>query len=136
MKLVISSQMLSELQKAAQDAAPEECCGLLFGTNGGVSGYELTANVAQSPERHFEIDPTSLISAERVMRESGPAILGYFHSHPTGDINPSETDAKSAAPDDRIWLILNGKDSAAWRAVHDGQIFDRFDPISLESTNA
>ncbi|MEP2988877.1 MAG: M67 family metallopeptidase [Parasphingorhabdus sp.] len=128
--------MLEELQKAAKDAAPEECCGLLFGDDGRVSDYELTTNIAHAPEQHFEIDPVSLISAEREMRGKGPAILGYFHSHPTGDVNPSETDAKSAAPDDRIWLILNGNDSVAWRAVQDGQIFGRFDPILLECINA
>ena len=136
MKLVISSQMLGELQKAAKEASPEECCGLLFGDDMQVSDYQLTDNVALNPERHFEIDPAALIAAERAARGDGPEILGYFHSHPTGNIDPSKTDAQSAAPDGRIWLILNGKDAATWRARHDGQIFDRFDPISLECEGA
>lgn len=135
MKLIISSQILGELQKAAKNAAPEECCGLLFGENAVISNYQLATNVAGAPERHFEIDPAVLISAERNMREGGSSILGYFHSHPSSNINPSKTDAQSAAPDGRIWLILDGKDAAAWRAGHGGQIFDRFDPISLECTN-
>jgi len=136
MKLVISSTILREMQKAALNASPEECCGLLFGDDGNVSSHELTENVASNPKRHFEIDPSALISAERLARTGGPPILGYFHSHPTSDINPSKTDAESAAPDGRIWLIVNGSKALAWRAVTEGQIFGRFDPISLECEGA
>lgn len=136
MKLVISSQILGELQKAAAAASPKECCGLLFGENLRVSDYRKADNVADKPERHFEIDPAVLIAAERAARYDGPSILGYFHSHPTGNIEPSRTDAKSAAPDGRIWLILSGSKASAWRAVPDGKVFDRFDPISLECKGA
>lgn len=132
MKLVISRKMLDELQAAALEAEPEECCGLLFGEGGQVSGYEPAENVAENPDRHFEIDPSALIAAERAARDGKLAILGYFHSHPTGNVEPSQTDANSAAPDGRIWLILDGKEASAWCATSNGEIFGRFDPISLE----
>ncbi len=136
MKLVIASEMLRELQLAAVEAMPKECCGLLFGDDGCVSGYELAVNVAENPEMHFEIDPSALIAAERAVRDGEPAILGYFHSHPAGEVSPSITDAESAAPDGRIWLILNGSDAMAWHTGPEGQIFGRFNPISLERIDA
>ncbi|GAA0483064.1 hypothetical protein GCM10009096_26800 [Parasphingorhabdus litoris] len=132
MKLVISSTILDELQQLARETAPEEACGLLFGDNGRVSSFKVTQNVAENRLRHFEIDPVDLISAERAMRDNGPRIIGYYHSHPSGAVGPSQTDAAMAAPDDRIWLIINGQDAAAWQAVENGEIYGRFDPITLD----
>ncbi len=137
MKLVISSVILDDLQELAREAAPEETCGLLFGDNGTALGFLATKNVAENPLRHFEIDPADLIAAERAMRAGGPNILGYYHSHPSGAVEPSKTDAAMAAPDNRIWLIINGRQAAGWQAVSNGEIYDRFDPITLDcqSTN-
>lgn len=137
MTLVLSSAILDELQQLAHQSAPEEACGLLFGDNGTVSGFLATKNVAESPLRHFEIDPVELIAAERAMRDGEANIAGYFHSHPSGTVSPSKTDAEMAAPDGRIWLIINGADAAAWQAKENGEIYGRFNPITLDchSTN-
>lgn len=137
MTLVLSSAILDDLQQLARQAAPKEACGLLFGDNGTVLGFLATKNVAEQPLRHFEIDPADLIAAERAMRDGGPNIAGYFHSHPSGSVSPSKTDAEMAAPDGRIWLIINGDDAAAWQALQNGKIYGRFDPITLDcqSTN-
>ncbi len=132
MRLVISSAILGDLQQLAREMAPEETCGLLFGNNGTVSSFKATKNVARNRLHHFEIDPVDLIAAERAMRYNGPKIIGYYHSHPSGAIEPSKTDAAMASPDDRIWLIINGHAAAAWRSVENGQIYDRFDPITLD----
>lgn len=137
MTLVLSSAILDDLQELARQAAPAETCGLLFGDNGTVSGFLPTKNVAKQPLHRFEIDPVDLIAAERAMRDGGQAICGYYHSHPSGSVSPSKTDAEMAAPDGRIWLIIDGLDAAAWRALHHGKIYGRFDPITLDchSTN-
>ncbi|MEO9469309.1 M67 family metallopeptidase [Parasphingorhabdus sp.] len=132
MKLIISSRIIEELQEIAREEAPSEICGLLFGRNGHVSQAQRTRNVAENPERHFEIDPAALIAAERSMRDSGADIIGYFHSHPGGNIEPSVTDAEMAFPDDRIWVILNGEQVAAWQATASGEIFNRFNPVKLD----
>ncbi len=130
----MASEMLERLQAEARAAMPNEICGLLFGTGGEVSSFSKTANVAANPTRHFEIDPAALIRAERAMREGGPAIRGYFHSHPDGQTRPSPTDAESAAADGRFWLILNGTEAAAWRSVDRGEIYGRFCPVTLDIT--
>ncbi len=124
--------MLADLQQLAEAAAGQEICGILFGRNGRVSARRAARNVADDPSRHFEIDPRTLIDAERGERSGGEPVLGYYHSHPTGTVSPSITDAESAAPDGRFWLIVNGQDAAAWQAVPDGKIYGRFDAIPLD----
>ena len=137
MTLILSSAILDDLRRYAKAAAPEEACGLLFGEGGAVLRAVLANNVAVNRLHFFEIDPAALIAAEKGMRGGGEAIIGYFHSHPEGSVEPSQTDAAMAAPDGRMWLITNGYDVAAWQAVANGQIFGRFNPIPLdcESTN-
>lgn len=128
--------MLAELQHLALAAVPQEVCGILFGRDGRVSAYRAAPNVADDPLRHFEIDPAILIAAERDQRGDGESILGYYHSHPGGMVEPSMTDAENAAPDGRLWLILNGQDAAAWHAVENGEIYGRFNAIILDCSGA
>ena len=128
--------MLAELQQLALAAVPEEICGILFGCDGDVSGYQLAPNVADDPRWHFEIDPAILIAAERDQRRGGTPILGYFHSHPAGTVTPSITDAQSAAPDGRVWIILNGQDAAAWYSTTSGEIYGRFVAMKLDCSGA
>ncbi len=128
--------MLADLQQLARMAAPQEICGILFGREGRVSARRAARNVAEDRHRHFEIDPRVLIDAERGERSGGEPILGYYHSHPSGTVRPSTTDAASAAPDGRLWLILNGEAAAAWQAVPDGEIYGRFGAIPLDCSDA
>lgn len=128
--------MLAELQQFARVSARQEICGILFGRDGRVSGYRAAKNVADDPCRHFEIDPAILIAAEREQREGRAPILGYYHSHPYGTVVPSVTDAESAAPDGRVWLIMNGEDAAAWLSVDNGEIYGRFDAMMLDCSGA
>lgn len=137
MTLIISSAILDDLRRYAKAAAPEEACGLLFGEGGTVLRAAPVKNVAVDRRHFFEIEPAALIAAERGMRDGGEAIIGYYHSHPAGSVEPSPTDAAMAAPDGRMWLITDGQKVAAWQAVANGEIFGRFNPIPLdcESTN-
>ncbi len=114
MRLRISRQHAAILRQWAELALPKECCGLLFGEGGRVSAIELTANVAENSARHFEIDPARLIAAMRATRNGGPEIIGYFHSHPEGEAQPSQCDARMALADGRYWLILAGDALRVW----------------------
>ena len=99
-----------------------ECCGLLLGTGHVVARVEQTANVATDPDRRFEIDPASLIAAEKQARQDGPEIIGYFHSHPNGRAEPSPDDAASASPDGRYWLIIANGEITSWLPIADGNV--------------
>lgn len=119
------------MKKASAEADPREACGLLFGTDGAITAFTETANVASSPETRFEIDPAALFAALRAERAGGPRLLGYWHSHPSGDPLPSATDAAMAAPDGKLWVILGGEEVTCWRAGEAGR-WERFRPEVLK----
>ena len=125
---ILRRQLVAE----AKLAAPEECCGLLFGEMGQVRAIQSITNVAGQPLISFEINPAQLIKAEVAARAGGPSVLGYYHSHPNGRSEPSLRDAESAAPDGRVWIIIAGQTITAWRAVADGPWLGRFLPLDIE----
>ncbi len=88
----------------------------MFGGDNRIADASVCANVAADPARTFEIDPVALFAALRAERASGATIVGYWHSHPSGDVRPSATDAAMAAPDGKIWLIVSGATIGMWRA--------------------
>ena len=126
----ISSELLGELLRAAGDSAVE-ICGILRGAPECIVAAYPAGNVAEDPARHFEIDPVALFAALRDVRRGGAEILGWYHSHPSGNADPSATDAADAAADGRLWLILGGGSARLWRAVADGARHGRFDPVTF-----
>ncbi|KQN25950.1 hypothetical protein ASE86_07150 [Sphingomonas sp. Leaf33] len=118
---------------AAESAADpdREVCGLLFGDSGRVIAHQPCANVAADPATRFEIDPAALIAAYRAERGGGQRIVGCYHSHPSGDPQPSRRDAADAATTGWLWLIAGGSAIRAWRVVDGGSHHDRFDAVEV-----
>lgn len=119
---------ISDMLRAERQAAPAEACGLLLGTDAHIHSAVATANVADDPLRHFEIDPDRLIAAHRAARAGGPGIIGYFHSHPNGLERPSATDQGSAAGDGRVWAIVARGRITLWKDAPSG-----FEPLSYDT---
>lgn len=109
-----------------------EVCGLLLGAAGRIETIQPAANVAPDPTRHFELDPTVLIAAHRAARVGGPAVLGHYHSHPSGVAEPSRTDAESSVPDGSLWMIIGGGVARVWRAEPHSAVKARFTEIPLD----
>lgn len=131
MRCSISRSALAAIRAHAARDAPNEACGLLFGQGDAIDATLATANVVPDPERRFEIDPSALFAALRAERAGGATLLGYYHSHPSGDATPSRADADAAVPDERLWLIVAGTDATLWRAVDGGAVHGRFDAVEL-----
>ncbi len=110
----------------------DEVCGLLLGEGDDVTRLLPCRNVAADPAARFEIDPAVLIAAHRAARGGGERVIGHYHSHPSGVAAPSPRDAADAAADGSIWLIVAGAVVTAWRAVPDGAVHRRFDPLPLD----
>jgi desampylase len=131
MAVRISREVLDRiLADAAEDGL--ERCGLLLGEGNGIRDVRFAANIAPDPARHFELDPAVLLAAHKGARAGGLAILGHYHSHPSGKSVPSVTDAQCAAADDSLWLIVGGADAALWRAVAEGPLHGRFQAERME----
>jgi desampylase len=115
MAIEVTSGVMATLREEAERAHPRECCGLLLGQGERIERAEPATNVHPQPERHFEIDPAALIAAHRAARAGGAQVLGYYHSHPTGQAEPSAADQAMAAHDGRIWAIVAGDKVSWWR---------------------
>jgi len=128
-RLEVTSGVIATLREEASRAAPREACGLLLGRAEEVRCAVRADNVHPTPLRHFEIDPVALIAAHRAARQGGPAVLGYFHSHPTGLLAPSAVDRAQASGDGRVWAIVapgaGEGDITFWRDGEGG-----FEPLS------
>lgn len=125
MAIRISSEVHAAIMAEAR-ASQDEICGLLFGNGSRISAYQPCRNVAADPRTGFEIDPQQLIAAHRAARAGGPAIIGCYHSHPSGAATPSRRDAEMAAPDGWLWLIAAREELTCWRAVEHGDHLGRF----------
>lgn len=120
MRAEISRTVLGVIRAHAASEPDREVCGLLFGTEGRVEGVMAAKNVADDSARRFEIDPAALFAALRAERGGGPRLIGYYHSHPTGNLEPSATDRAMAAADGKLWLIATADAVTGWRAGPDG----------------
>ncbi len=129
MDVAISSELLARILAEAAATPDVEVCGLLLGWDGRVEEARACRNVAADPSQTFEIDPTALIAAHRAARDGGPAILGCYHSHPSGLAVPSRRDAGDAAANGWLWAIVAGPDVQVWRAVADGALWGRFEAV-------
>jgi proteasome lid subunit RPN8/RPN11 len=115
MEIRVSRAVLDRLQEEARSAAPEECCGILLGRGDLIEEARAAANVAGDRRLRFEVDPQALVHAHRAARGSGPAVLGYYHSHPNGPAEPSLTDRTQAAHDGSVWAIIGESAVTFWR---------------------
>jgi hypothetical protein len=59
-------------------------------------------------------------------------ILGFYHTHLSRDPWPSQRDADDAAPDGKLWLIATSLQARLWRAVPQGEVRGRFDPVRFD----
>jgi desampylase len=130
-RCTISSSTLAAIGAHAAAEHPREACGLLFGRAGQIEDAAPCANVADAPDRRFEIDPAALFAALRADRAGGRRLIGCYHSHPSGAALPSSADAQAAAPDGKLWLIVARHDVTLWRAVADGAAHGRFERVDL-----
>lgn len=130
MDLLVTSDVIAILLARAEEAAPEECCGLLLGSGRTVREARAAANVAGDRRRRFEIDPAALLLAHKAARSGGPDLIGYYHSHPQGHPVPSAIDCEHASGDARVWAIIAGGEVAFWRDGEKG-----FEPLLYSVTD-
>ena len=134
MRVHVVPNCQSEMNAHAEEAFPQECCGLLLGHQAKdgnrkiVQTYKIDNTKDENRQQHYLIEPTAQLKAERYARDNELDVLGVYHSHPNHPSQASELDRKHAMP---FWSYLiiscmNGKTSQiqSWRLREDRSQFD------------
>jgi len=106
--IVLQTGQREQMFAFAQQAAPNECCGLIGGNvNGEAQSIYALRNVAADKIVSYEAAPEDLFAAQREMRERGESLLAIYHSHPRStEPEPSATDVRLAYYPRAIYFIV------------------------------
>ena len=109
----IAQSLIDEMVAHAREDLPNECCGMVGGSDGEASVVVPVVNAAASPLR-FEMDPQGQYNALKAIEDDGKELLGIYHSHTKSAAYPSQTDVNQAVNwPDAIWLIVSLQDADA-----------------------
>jgi len=131
--LTLSDEHKDAIRAHGERGYPEEICGFLIGQASGddkatVRLLPIENIREENRHRRFEISPADFYKADADARQSGEAILGFYHSHPDHPARPSEYDREHAWPwySYIIVSVQNGKaaDLTSWVLREDGSQFD------------
>ena len=108
---LIIGEMYQHMSDLADDAYPDEGCGILVGRFKGeraeilavTSGKNL--NTERSRDRYV-LDPADIVEADREARARNWDIVGFWHSHPDHPAQPSQFDTDRAWVD-YVYVICN-----------------------------
>jgi proteasome lid subunit RPN8/RPN11 len=141
--LVLSPELRRRVERAAEQAFPEECCGFLIGrvpdafdrpgrrvvvheARALPNGWE-AASGAPGKTTRYRIDPRLFMKVERELEGSGRAIVGLYHSHPSVPAWPSPFDLQQALPCLSYWIVCvregRSQESRSWMRSEDGGSF-------------
>jgi proteasome lid subunit RPN8/RPN11 len=125
----LATEAEAEIRRHASETYPNECCGALIGSDGGiVEAYPLPNTTSAGARRRFLIGPEDYRLAEARARERRGTLAGFYHSHPDHPAVPSETDLAQAWPNLTyiIVAVLEGTpgDLKSWRLREDRSGFE------------
>ena len=128
--LVVSNDLIKQINAHLEAAYPEEGAGFLLGDEGQVKQILSLPNSREDEARHnrFLFTPQDYLKAELKADELGLSLIGVFHSHPDCPNVPSEYDREWAQPffSYIITRVDQGKvaNHRSWRLVEDRSKYD------------
>jgi proteasome lid subunit RPN8/RPN11 len=101
--------VVDEVAAHARESLPAECCGVLLGSAEDRALHVVEAvrisNLSEDPNRYC-LDPKGHIDARRAARQRGLEVVGFYHSHPHSEPEPSVTDLSEATYPGHLYLIV------------------------------
>src|SRR5271154_5601030 len=99
--LRLTEQVYGTIRRHGEETYPHECCGVLLGrSEDGVNAVEdaIRAGNTRTDSAHnrYHIAPQELVKIQRLGRERGLDIVGFYHSHPDHPAQWSQTDFAEA----------------------------------------
>jgi len=122
----LARDLLDEIVAHSRDDLPNECCGLIGGSNGKMTSVHRARNAAGTWLR-YELHPTDQLRIMNRLEADGEDLVGIYHSHTKSEAFPSQTDINLAdAWPDPLYLIcsLERPDDPVVRAfaIRDGDV--------------
>ncbi|HUQ49521.1 MAG TPA: M67 family metallopeptidase [Terriglobales bacterium] len=110
--LQITNSQMATIRSHAQESYPQECCGILIGEESGEVRRVVSVNTCRNDEtvssaNRYKIHPKDLIAAQKLARQQGFDIIGFYHSHPDHPPRWSGTDLKEAHWMGSSYLIVS-----------------------------
>lgn len=99
--LTLSEEIYAAIRLHGEETYPQECCGVLLGHSADGANEVVAAVRAgnmrtDSAHNRYQIAPQELVRIQRVGREQGLDIVGFYHSHPDHPALWSPTDFAEA----------------------------------------
>lgn len=126
MAVRIARAMVDEIVAHALEEAPNECCGLVAGSNDAATRVFRARNQMASPLA-YNVHPQDLFRITQEIEDSGEELAAIYHSHTKSPPEPSQTDINLATNwPDPLYLICSIADREqpelrAW-AIRDGSV--------------
>jgi [CysO sulfur-carrier protein]-S-L-cysteine hydrolase len=122
----IARPLLDEIVAHARDDVPNECCGMVAGSDGEATRVYRARNAEESPFR-YTIHPQDQFRITMEIEDRGEDIAAIYHSHTKSPAEPSQTDINLAENwPEPLYLIcsLADADAAQVRAfeIRDGGV--------------
>jgi proteasome lid subunit RPN8/RPN11 len=117
---------MDEIVAHARRDAPNECCGLVSGSDGEATRVYPARNAEASPMR-YTLHPQDQLRIMTEIEERGEEIAAIYHSHTRTPAEPSQTDINLAENwPDPLYLICSLADpdepSVRGFEIHQGRV--------------
>ena len=109
--LKLERTYIDEMIAHAREELPNECCGIIAGTNGTAMKLYRATNAAASPYR-YEVDSRDLVRINNDAQDNDWEFLVIYHSHVATEAFPSPTDRKLATYPEAYYLLVSLADQA------------------------
>jgi proteasome lid subunit RPN8/RPN11 len=122
----IAHSLLDEIVAHAREEAPNECCGMVAGSNASATRVYRARNAEASPFR-YSIQGQDQFDIMNDIEGRGEEIAAIYHSHTKSPAEPSQTDINLAESwPDPLYLICSladpeAPDTRAF-AIRDGRV--------------
>jgi proteasome lid subunit RPN8/RPN11 len=120
--LRLSEQVYDAIRRHGEETYPYECCGVLLGRSADdlneVEDAVRAGNTrTDSARNRYQIAPQELVRIQKMGRERGLDIVGFYHSHPDHPARWSKTDFAEAH-----WIgcsyVITAVDEGVAQATH------------------
>ena len=134
MALTLPKSMVDEIIAHTKEGGLAEICGMIAGHEGKAVKLYRVANAAENPVLTYFMEPHDQLHAFKDMDERGWELLVIYHSHPSSENYPSQTDVRQAFYPEAYYIIAtlyqpSAKPLRAYRIV-DSTITE--EPIIVE----